>query len=352
MHRHEYFMQRCLELASKGLGHTYPNPLVGSVIVADGKIIGEGYHTKAGEPHAEINAINSVKDKSLLKKATLYVNLEPCSHWGRTPPCAVKIAQLGIPKVIIGTVDTTAKVNGKGIEILKNANIEVITGVLEKESRQINKRFFTFHEKKRPYVILKWAQTLDGFIDIKRTPQTPIGINWITGKYERILVHKWRTEEQAILVGTNTVKFDNPQLTARLFYGKNPLRLFIDKKLQFVKNYKITDNSAKTVCFTYDLPQTNDNQNLTFVKINQSIDFLEQILQYLYSVNVQSVIVEGGARLLQSFIDANMFDEARVFAGEKFFNEGVKAPALNLKPKKTVALPHSKLLLFENEKAH
>ncbi len=345
-------MQRAIDLAKNALGNTYPNPLVGSVIVYKDKILGEGYHRKAGEAHAEINAINSVKDKSLLRKATLYVNLEPCSHWGKTPPCAEKIAQLKIPKVVIATKDTTEKVNGKGIKILQNAGIEVITGILEKQARELNKRFFTFHEKKRPYIILKWAQTLDGLIDIERSPETPIGPNWITGEYEKILVHKWRTEEQAILVGTNTIKYDNPQLTARLFYGENPLRMFIDKKLQFVKNknnYKIFDNSAKTICFTNKNINFKINKNITFVKIQSEKNFLEEILKYIYNLGIMSIIVEGGSKLLSSFIEKNLWDEARVFIGYKTFIKGVQAPKIIQKPKQILDLPKSKLLIYRNE---
>lgn len=338
-------MNRCLELAKKGLGNTYPNPLVGAVIVFNNKIIGEGYHTQAGKNHAEINAIENVKDKNLLKKATLYVNLEPCSHHGRTPPCAEKIAQLKIPKVYIGTIDTTDKVAGKGIQILKNAGIDVKTGILEQKCRQLNKRFFTFHEKKRPYITLKWAQTLDGFIDINRTSETPIQPNWITGKTERTLVHKWRTQEQAILIGTKTAEKDNPQLTARNWHGNNPIRLIIDKKLRLMKNLNIFKPQAKTIIFN-NVIELEQNENLKFVKISRKKDTIEQILSYLYKKNIQSIFVEGGKILLQSLIDNENYDQAKIFIGNKTFNEGVKAPKLsNFVKKIQYKMPNSTLFV-------
>ena len=344
----EKYMKRCLDLAKNGLGNTYPNPLVGSVIVYKDKIIGEGYHTKSGENHAEINAINSVKDKSLLKKSTLYVNLEPCSHYGKTPPCAKRIADLQIPRVVIGTLDTTDKVSGKGVKILKEAGVEVKVNVLRNESRELNKRFFTFHEKKRPYVILKWAQTADGFIDIKRTKDSPIEPNWITGKIERTLVHKWRAEEQSIVVGTNTVAKDNPSLTTRNWYGKNPVRLFIDKKLQIENDFYLLDKSVKTVCFNNIKENIND-ENMQFVKFNISKNSFYQILDYLYKANLQSIIVEGGQKLLQSVIDTNIWDEARIFIGDVQFINGVKSPEISCKIDKTKVFKNSKLIYFKNK---
>jgi diaminohydroxyphosphoribosylaminopyrimidine deaminase/5-amino-6-(5-phosphoribosylamino)uracil reductase len=221
------FMKRCLELASKAEGMTYPNPMVGSVIVHEGKIIGEGFHLKAGGPHAEVNAINSVSDKSKLKDSTLYVNLEPCSHFGKTPPCADLIIANSVPRVVIGTLDTSEKVSGQGLSRLKNAGCEVITGVLEKECRRLNRRFFTFHEKNRPYITLKWAQSADGYLDMIRTSDQNTGPNWITGNPERVLVHRWRAGEQAILVGAGTLRVDNPKLNVREWTGNNPLRLVL-----------------------------------------------------------------------------------------------------------------------------
>ena len=244
---HEKFMQRCIDLARLGAGNTAPNPMVGSVIVYDGKIIGEGYHRRNGEAHAEVNAINSVNDKSLLRHASLYVNLEPCAHYGKTPPCANLIASIGIPNVIIGSVDSAAHVSGKGIQILKDAGCEVTTGVLESESRELNKRFFTFHEKKRPYIILKWAQTKDGFIDILRNNNCSVEPTWITNEYAKTLVHKWRSEEQAILIGTNTALADNPSLTTRLWKGKNPIRIVFDRNLRLPQGLRVFDDKAKTI---------------------------------------------------------------------------------------------------------
>lgn len=348
MKEHEKYMQRCIQLASNGLGNTYPNPLVGSVIVHNNKIIGEGYHTKSGENHAEINAINSVKDKSLLKNSTLYVNLEPCSHFGKTPPCSVKIAELQIPRVVIGAIDTTDKVSGKGIKIMQNAGIEVITGVLNTKARQINKRFFTFHEKKRPYIILKWAQTSDGYIDILRNEKSEQKPNWISGATERTLVHKWRANEQAIMVGKNTVIFDNPELTTRNWYGQNPLRLIIDNNLQLVKKFDIFNTSAKTTVIN-TISQKQISNTLSNIKLSSKNNFHQQIFSYLYSSNIQSIIIEGGQILLQSFIDSNFWDEARVFVGHNFFYQGKKAPILkNSTLTQKQKFNKSSLLFFEN----
>ncbi|MEA3451699.1 MAG: bifunctional diaminohydroxyphosphoribosylaminopyrimidine deaminase/5-amino-6-(5-phosphoribosylamino)uracil reductase RibD [Bacteroidota bacterium] len=345
MEKHEKYMQRCLQLAKNGLGNTYPNPLVGSVIVHNNKIIGEGFHTKAGENHAEINAINSVKNKSLLKSSTIYVNLEPCSHYGKTPPCAKKIADLKIPRVVIGTLDTNIKVAGRGVKILNNAGTKVITHVLKNESREINKRFFTFHEKQRPYIILKWAQSADGFIDPIRSSDTPIAPYWITGKHERQLVHKWRTEEQAILVGKNTVLKDNPMLTSRNWNGNNPIRIVIDRYLSISHELNIFNNSAKTIIFNYLENSTSEIQE--YIKIKKTKNELEQILSILHKKNILSVIIEGGAKTHQSFIDNNYFDEAKIFVGNTFFKAGTKAAKIDfLKQKEITNFENSKLFLF------
>ncbi len=325
---HQKYMLRCVELAKNALGNTYPNPIVGSVIVYNDEIIGEGYHTQAGEPHAEVNAINSVKNKSLLSKSTIYVSLEPCSHYGKTPPCAKLIAEKKIPSVVIGTIDTTAKVSGKGIKILEEAGSKVTVGILEKECRELNKRFFTFHEKKRPYVILKWAQTLDGFIDLERTADMPIQPNWITNETCRTLVHKWRSEEQAIMVGTNTVEKDNPKLDVRNWTGKNPIRVLIDRNLRLSRTSHLFDNTIPTICFTeQNLPLIKEK--LHFIKINFEKDILAQILNELHKLNIQSIIIEGGAMLLNSFIKAKMWDEARIFYGNKLFEKGTAAPKIS-----------------------
>lgn len=327
---HEFYMQRCLDLAENALGNTYPNPLVGSVIVYENKIIGQGFHTRAGQPHAEIVAINSVKNKELLKKSTLYVNLEPCSHWGKTPPCAHKIVELKIPKVVIGTIDTTEKVNGKGIEILKNAGIETIVGILEKKCRHINRRFFTYHEKKRPYVILKWAQSEDGFIDINRQYTDLQGSYPISGKIEHILVHKWRTEEQAIAVGTNTIINDNPFLTSRYYYGNNPLRITFDFHNRLSNRpLNIFNPDAPTIVFNYHKTE-QIAENIFYQKIDEKQDFFIQFFSYLYEKNIQSVMIEGGKKLLESFINSNNWDEMRIFVSSKILKDGLKAPKIDL----------------------
>ncbi len=348
---HEKYMLRCIELARNGLGNTAPNPMVGSVIVHDGNIIGEGYHRKAGESHAEVNAINSVQDKELLKESTLYVNLEPCSHYGKTPPCANLIASLGIPRVVIGSIDTAAHVSGKGIEILKNAGCDVIVGVLGDVCRELNKRFFTFHEKQRPYIILKWAQTKDGFIDIERTEDSPLQPTWITNEYAKALVHKWRAEEQAILVGTNTAIQDNPSLTTRHWYGKNPLRIVLDENLILPDGLKLFDQNASTVIIAdakvKSLRKRKLPDNIGIEFVDYSSDFYTQLFKVLLNLDVQSLIIEGGEKVLTSFIQNNLWDEARIFTGNKVFNKGVKAPDFNQKGIKIESLGDSILTFIK-----
>jgi len=324
---HEKYINRCIELAENGLGNTYPNPMVGSVIVHQGKIIGEGWHHKAGEPHAEVNAIASVKDPSLLKKSTIYVSLEPCSHYGKTPPCSDLIIAKEIKKVVIATVDPFAEVSGRGIKKLLSAGCEVVVGILEKEAQDLNKRFFAFQQKKRPYVILKWAQSVDGFIapENKKTRE-PV---WITNKYSKQLVHKWRSEEQAILVGTNTAILDNPKLNTRLWKGKDPVRILIDQNLRTPLDSALFDDSIKTIVFCGLEAKPALNANLLHF---EKIDFREntafQILEILYKHNLQSVIIEGGSKTLQTFIDADLWDEARIFKGKIQFKKGTPAPNL------------------------
>jgi len=312
---HEKYIKRCIEIAKNGLGTARPNPMVGSVIVHEDSIIGEGYTSKYGGNHAEVNAIHSVQDKSLLKQATLYVTLEPCSHYGKTPPCSDLIIAHKIPKVVIGCVDDNKKVAGKGIERLINAGCQVIVGVLEEACKEHHKRFFTFHNKKRPYVILKWAETKDGFIaPASKDTLKPV---WITNEYSRQLVHKWRVEEQAILVGTNTVLNDNPSLTVRDWTGENPIRIVIDKKNDLTTEYNVLNNEAKTIII---------NNNL----INKSEgNTAEQILNLLMENEITSVIIEGGSKTLQTFIDANLWDEARVFVGDIYFKQGIKVPVFS-----------------------
>ena len=322
-------MKRCLELAKNGLGTTRPNPMVGSVIVYNDVIIGEGYTSPYGGSHAEVNAINSVSDKTLLNKATLYVSLEPCNHFGKTPPCSDLIVRHKIPKVVVGCVDPFDKVAGKGIEKLKNSGCEVIVGVLEEECIEVNKRFFTFHTKKRPYIILKWAETSDGFIDIIRTVENKevAKPNWITNLYSRQLVHKWRAEEQAVLVGTNTALNDNPKLNVRHWAGKNPVRLVLDRNLKIPTTYHLYDGSVKTLILTEKEQQATD-KNLIYEQVDFSDKLPEQICTLLYKHTIQSVLIEGGSQTLQTFIDAKLWDEARIFVGDVMFEKGIKAPVI------------------------
>ena len=345
-------MQRCIELAKQGLGNTAPNPMVGSVIVYDDKIIGEGFHRKCGEPHAEVNAINSVKNKDLLKKSIIYVNLEPCAHFGKTPPCANLIANIGIPNVIIGTIDTAAHVSGKGIDILKKGGCNIVTGILEKESRELNKRFFTFHEKKRPYIILKWAQTKDGYIDIIRSLDHPKTPTWITNEYAKTLVHKWRAEEQSILIGTNTAIVDNPGLTTRNWIGKNPLRIIFDRELKLSSELNVFNKNAETLIIadnsTKSLKNKFLNSNIGIEFVEYSDEFYTQFFKILVKRNIQSIIIEGGAKILKSFIDNNLWDEARVFYGDKEFKQGINAPKLLKKIIYKDKLGDSKLTFIKN----
>ena len=312
-------MNRCLELASKGLENVSPNPMVGSVIVYENKIIGEGYHKDYGKEHAEVNAIASVKDKSLLKDSTLYVNLEPCAHFGKTPPCSNLIIEHKIPKVVIGCVDTFSDVNGKGIIKMEKAGIEVNVGILEKESQELNKRFFTFHEKKRPYLILKWAESKDGFIAPK-DQTTPL---WMTSYESKKLVHQFRSEEDAILVGRVTAEKDNPSLTVRELDGENPVRIVIDKDMKLSEKLNLFNNEAKTIIFNTQKTKIIDSNY--YVKIEHK-NLINNVLNELYKQNIQSLIIEGGTKTLQSFIDENLWDEARIFTANKMLVEGVKSP--------------------------
>jgi diaminohydroxyphosphoribosylaminopyrimidine deaminase/5-amino-6-(5-phosphoribosylamino)uracil reductase len=339
-------MHRCLELARLGAGDVAPNPMVGSVIVYNGKIIGEGYHRNYGGPHAEVNAINAVFASEMLKKCTLFVSLEPCAHYGLTPPCSDLIIEKEIPEVIIGTVDPFSKVAGKGIEKLEKAGVKVTLGVLEKECRELNNRFFTFHEKKRPFVILKWAQTIDGFIDVERSPESFGEPTWITGDLALRLVHKIRAEESAILVGTNTAEKDNPSLTVRHWPGENPLRLVLDKKLRLPDSLKLFDGQEKTIVF--NTLKDEENGLTAFVKMNAENEILPQIMAELYQRNILSVIVEGGRQLLESFFDAGLWDEAHVFIGNTCFYNGIRAPQIKGKLVASEFLGNDQLKLFKN----
>ncbi len=350
----EKYMKRCLELAGMASGNTAPNPMVGSVIVHDNKIIGEGYHRFYGGAHAETIAIDSVKDKKRLKNATLYVNLEPCAHHGHTPPCSERIVNEGIPRVVIGMRDPSSKVSGKGINMLRKGSCRVVENILEQESREVNRRFITFHERKRPYIILKWAQTLDGFIDKVRAKDDPIQPNWITNELSKRLVHKWRTEEQAILVGANTTLKDNPRLTVREWHGKNPLRLIIDRHLEVSEEFEMIYDSQPTVIFTDTNSDLTKSKRLSeypteIVRLNFSKDVLKQILGFLYDRNVVSIFVEGGEQTLSGFFNEGIWDEARVFIGNKTFHSGVKAPDFpDKRIYKQVELLETRLYTFRN----
>ena len=325
MNTHEFYLNRCIQLAKNGMGTTYPNPLVGSVIVHDGKIIGEGWHRKAGEAHAEVNAVNSVKDQSLLATSTIYVSLEPCSHFGKTPPCCDLIIKHKIPKVVIGTVDPNSKVAGTGIKRLMENGCQVTVGILEDACIKLNKRFFTFHNKKRPYIILKWAESKDGFMaPITKEKKEPF---WISNSYSRQLTHKWRSEEQAILVGTKTVLDDNPKLDVRDWKGKNPIRIVLDKSGKITDTYFVKDQKTKTIVIT-EHENSISSENIIYESVIFDRQLTQKIIRILYQHNIQSVIVEGGNKTLQTFIDDNLWDEARVFTGNISLNEGIKAPQL------------------------
>jgi diaminohydroxyphosphoribosylaminopyrimidine deaminase/5-amino-6-(5-phosphoribosylamino)uracil reductase len=320
------YMRRCLELASKAEGLTYPNPLVGSVVVHDGKIVGEGYHLKAGLPHAEVNAINSVSYRGILKSSTLYVNLEPCSHFGKTPPCADFIISNSIPKVVIGTVDTSEEVSGQGLSILRNEGCEVKTGVLEEECRRLNRRFFAFHEKRRPYITLKWAQSTDGYMDILRYEDHKTEPNWITGNAERVLVHKWRASEQVILVGAGTIRNDDPKLNVREWKGNDPVKLILSSSGYFNKEVAVNETNGKVIVFTHNTEANIGKAEK--VKLNDSMTPSVQIADYLFNSGIQSLLIEGGAKVLNHFISTGLWDEARIFTGKSLFGEGVKAPRI------------------------
>ena len=326
------YMQVCIDLALKGFPLAMPNPLVGCVIVHKHKIIGQGYHKQYGSHHAEVNAIGNVENKDLLKESTLYVSLEPCAHHGKTPPCADLIIKHKIPKVVIGSLDTFSEVNGKGIERLRSTGVEVITSVLEDECREINRRFFTFHEKKRPYIILKWAQTSDGFI-APLDQKEPL---WISSSESKTLVHQWRSQEQSVLVGRKTVFLDNPQLTTREFEGKNPIRIVLDKNLNLPKSLAIFNDEAPTLIVNDSLSSE------CHIQVDFE-NFLPSLLDKLYESNIQSVIVEGGSQTLNTFINSNSWDEARIFTSKKTLEEGIQSPVIERVISKSVIIGGDKL---------
>lgn len=320
----EKYIRRCIELASNGLCNAAPNPMVGAVIVHNGKIIGEGYHARCGEGHAEVNAIRSVKDESLLKESTIYVSLEPCSHYGKTPPCADLIISKGIPRVVVGCIDPFSQVSGRGIQKLRDAGIDVTVGVLEDECKNLIRRFVTFNTRKRPYITLKWAESADGFIDINRENGSPVVMSTpITSMY----VHKQRAEHKAILVGRRTALLDNPSLTTRNWYGANPLRLVIDRSLTLPSDLRLFDHSTPTLVFTER--EKTAEENLEYITLDFSKDILPQILTVLYERKIQSLLVEGGTTLLQSFIDTELWDEIFVEHSAKVLGEGVKSPVIH-----------------------
>ena len=337
----ELYMKRCIELAKKAMGKTYPNPMVGSVIVHDGHIIGEGFHQKAGSPHAEINAINLIKDPSLLRDSTIYVSLEPCAHFGKTPPCADKLAEIGFKKVVIGILDSHDKVNGKGKQILEKAGIEVITDVLKQECLDLNRRFFTFHQKKRPYILLKWAESADRFIDKDFGP-TQIG-NALTKQY----VHTLRSEEHAILVGTNTALTDNPSLTVREISGRNPVRILVDFDLKVPTSFNFYNSEAPTLVFNG--VKNSVEGHISFIKISKD-NFPATLISQLYEKQIQSVIVEGGRFTLQQFIDADLWDETIIIRNENLIlMNGTKAPDFPFKASETQIFRDNTVEFYKNK---
>ena len=336
MSLHEKYMLRCIELASIASGYTAPNPMVGAVVVCDGRIIGEGFHRQYGETHAEVNAIRSVRARKLLERSTLYVNLEPCTHHGKTPPCTDLIIESRIPHVVVGSADPNPLVAGKGIAQLRAAGCNVTEHVLEEECDRLNIRFMTFHRKHRPYVILKWAQTADGFIDVVRDLNVVGRPTWITGWYEQTMVHKWRSEEQAIMVGTNTAMVDNPMLNVRRWHGHQPLRIVLDRQLRLPASLHLFDGTLPTLVFTEK--QQPDTTHISYITVPFDGQLPQRILDELYRRKIISLFIEGGAQLLQTFIDAGLWDEARISTGTVTFGDGIKAPVM----------PSGKKLRFEH----
>ncbi|WP_175630950.1 bifunctional diaminohydroxyphosphoribosylaminopyrimidine deaminase/5-amino-6-(5-phosphoribosylamino)uracil reductase RibD [Bacteroides acidifaciens] len=320
----EKYMRRCIELARNGLCNASPNPMVGAVIVCDGRIIGEGYHIRCGKAHAEVNAIHSVKDESLLKRSTIYVSLEPCSHYGKTPPCADLIIEKQIPRIVIGCQDPFSKVAGRGIQKLRDAGREVTVGILEEECKNLIRRFITFNTLHRPFITLKWAESADHFIDIERTDGKPV---ILSSPLSSMLVHKKRAETDAIMVGRRTALLDNPSLTVRNWYGRNPIRIVLDRTLSLPKDLQIFDGEIPTLIFTEK--EQLEEKNVTYITINFSHNPLIQIMEELYQRKIQSLLVEGGSQLLQSFIDNGLWDEAYIEKCPSRLYSGVKAPEIS-----------------------
>lgn len=344
----EIYMSRCLQLATNGRGWVSPNPMVGAVVVCDGVIIGEGFHREYGKPHAEVNAINNVVDKSLLSRSTIYVSLEPCSHYGKTPPCSQLIIDSKIPKVVIATLDPYHEVSGRGVRMLQEAGIEVKIGVLEQEAQGLNKEFFISQTQQRPYIYLKWAQTSDGFIDKKRLKGEPIEPTPISNNETKVLVHKLRAEVDAIMVATNTAMNDNPSLTTRLWFGENPTRVVLDRTARVPLEYSLFDNTVKTICFTEVERSKEADENVEFVNLSFDKNTLTNVLKHLNKCKINSVLVEGGATLLQSFIDMGAWDEAFVEVAHLNFGEGVVAPKISGDVLDRTSIKGSESLHFKN----
>ncbi len=336
-----HFMRRALEISEFGRGTTSPNPMVGCVIVHENRIIGEGWTQPYGQAHAEVQAVNSVKEQHLLAKATVYVTLEPCAHYGKTPPCADMLAEKGVKRVVIGAIDSNPQVGGEGIKRLEEAGVEVEVGLLEEECRLMNERFFTAIEKSRPYIILKWAQTADGFVARENYDS-----KWISCEESRNLVHQWRTEEDAIMVGTNTAKYDDPRLNVRGWPGKNPLRIVIDKQLQLNTDLNLFNGKQHTVVYN-DL-KTDSAEGIDYVKVETG-DYLSSVLDDLYNRKIQSVIIEGGSALLNSFIERNLWDEARVFTAPVNFDKGIAAPKISRGIKEKLESGVDTLVIYKNQ---
>jgi diaminohydroxyphosphoribosylaminopyrimidine deaminase/5-amino-6-(5-phosphoribosylamino)uracil reductase len=380
---HEHYMQRCLELAANGLREAMPNPSVGAVLVYDGRIIGEGHTSPFGGPHGEVNCLNSVleEDRHLIPQSTLYVSLEPCSHYGKTPPCCDLIIRNEIQNIVVGTVDPNEKVAGNGIRKLQEAGKNVTVGVLEAECREFNRRFFTFHEKQRPYIILKWAESADGFLspsvrllddstirsfdsskspkiqksknqDVEQSKNPKIELSdkkpvWITNKYSRQLVHKWRSEEMAILVGTQTVLDDNPSLDVRTWTGQNPVRIVLDRTNKISDYYSVKNHKIKTIFLT-ETSNLSNLDTLLYETVAFDDNLPKTIAEVLFRHNLQSVIIEGGRKTLQTFIDANLWDEARVFKGTSVFTDGTPAPQLAADPTHREMVLDDELIIYRN----
>lgn len=338
---HTIFMKRAIDLADKALGDTFPNPVVGSVIVHQGQIIGEGFHKKAGEPHAEINAIRSVKNQELLRDSTIYVTLEPCSHYGKTPPCALKIIEKGFKEVVIGTLDDHEKVNGRGAAMLREAGISVISGIMEQECRELNRRFFTYHQKKRPYIILKWAQSADGFLDKDFHPYQ------ISNRLSSQFVHQMRNNEHAILVGTKTAMNDDPSLTVRHLHGQNPVRVLIDFDLKIPTTHQIFNHEARTLIIN---AQQDINKGHLFYRKADKQFFLPSLMEVLYKEQIQSVMIEGGRNTLQQFIGAELWDEAVIIKNTGLhLHSGTAAPYFSVRAKRTISLRDNRIEFYRND---